>query len=362
MSAVLEKTVAPQTAIKELIISADSHVNEPHDLWEKNLPARFQAQAPAFPQLRGSLDGGYLGSKRIAEMAQDSVSAEVLYPSRTAGLYALTDPALQEAAFRVYNEWIRDYIGDNTDRLVGIPSISVYNIDNAVKELERAHAHGLRGGPQIWAAPPVDLPFSSPHYEPLWEAAEALGVPVNLHVNTGPTHNRYGREGQGPTESFRNRVQLRTLDGADAIFDLIFYGVLHRHPKLKFVLAEHQIGWVRFYLEQWDWFATGQGQKAGRAPHELPFEGLPSDYYYRQIYSTFFSDEAGGQQLTTWERAHDNTLWISDFPHANTSWPHSLRQIERDIGHLPEKARAKLLRDNATQLYPDLAGLSPLSP
>ncbi|MDB5999818.1 MAG: amidohydrolase, partial [Rhizobacter sp.] len=138
--------------------------------------------------LRVSLDGGYDGSKRLAEMAADGVSAEVLYPSRTAGLYALQDPALQQAAFTVYNEWIREYIGSNTDRLVGIPSISVYDIKQAVKDLEYWHSAGLRGGPQIWAAPPVHLPFSSPHYEPLWEAAEALGVPVNLHVNSGPTH------------------------------------------------------------------------------------------------------------------------------------------------------------------------------
>jgi predicted TIM-barrel fold metal-dependent hydrolase len=344
-------TAAPKAVAKELLISGDSHVNEPHDLWEKNLPARFKASAPSFPQLRGSLDGGYDGKKRLAEAAQDGVSYEVLYPSRTAGLYALQDAELQEAAFRVYNDWIREYIGSNDERLIGIPSISVYNIKNAVKELERAHADGLRGGPQIWAAPPTDLPFSSSHYEPLWEAAEALGVPINLHVNSGPTHNRYGREGHNPTESFRNRVQLRTLDGADAIFDLIFYGVLHRHPNLKFVLAEHQIGWVPFYLEQWDWFATGQGQKAGKPRADLPFEGLPSEYYYKNIYSTFFSDQAGGQNLGWWKKAYDNTLWISDFPHANTSWPNSRQTIERDIGHLPADARAKILWQNTAKLY-----------
>lgn len=357
MSAVLPESTTAGLASKELIVSADSHVTEPHDLWQRELPARFKSQAPEFPPVRGGHKGGTDGKERISEMAADGVSGEVLYPSYTASLYGQKDPALQEASFRVYNEWIREYIGPNTDRLVGIPSISVYNIDNAVKELERSHAAGLRGGPQIWGAPPPELPFSSPHYEPLWEAAAALGVPVNLHVNSGPSHNRYGRE--GTAESYRNRVNLRTLDGADAVFDLIFSGVLQRHPTLKFVLAEHQIGWVPFYLEQWDWFVAGQGSKTANRP-TLPIDREPSYYYYRQIYSTFFNDYAGGRALTWWDKAHDNTLWISDFPHANSSWPNSRKIIDQTIGHLAPDVRRKLLHGNAAKLWPEFLDLKPL--
>ncbi|MDB5999819.1 MAG: hypothetical protein JWP52_1518 [Rhizobacter sp.] len=41
MSAVLNERPAVKAPVKEVIISGDSHVNEPHDLWEKKLPARF---------------------------------------------------------------------------------------------------------------------------------------------------------------------------------------------------------------------------------------------------------------------------------------------------------------------------------
>lgn len=353
------ESAVTRTPVTEVIISADSHVNEPHDLWTRRLPSSLQSDEVTFPAVRdGNLKGGTDGRQRLQEMAQDGVSAEVLYPSRAASLYALKDPAQQETSFRIYNEWIREYIGDNTDRLVGIPSISVYNIDNAVKELRRSHAEGLTGGAQIWQAPPKELPFSSPHYEPLWNAAEDLGVPINLHVNSGPAHNLLSRN-KTLVETYRNKVNLRTLDGADAIFDLIFSGVLQRHPRLKFVLAEHQIGWVPFYLEQWDWFAKGQGTKLV-ATAALPLEREPSYYYYRQIYSTFFNDYAGGRTLGWWEQGHDNSLWISDYPHANTSWPHSRRMIDRLIGHLGPAVRAKLLHDNAAKLY-GIKNLAPLN-
>jgi hypothetical protein len=44
-------------------------------------------------------------------------------------------------------------------------------------------------------------------------------------------------------------------------------------------------------------------------------------------------------------------MWSNDFPHENSTWPDSLKYIERDLGHLPEDRRAKLLRTNVMKLY-----------
>ncbi len=37
--------------MQEIIISADSHVMEPPDLWAKGVPAPFRDNAPRFPDL-----------------------------------------------------------------------------------------------------------------------------------------------------------------------------------------------------------------------------------------------------------------------------------------------------------------------
>jgi hypothetical protein len=44
-------------------------------------------------------------------------------------------------------------------------------------------------------------------------------------------------------------------------------------------------------------------------------------------------------------------MWSNDFPHGNTTWPNSRKVIERDLGHLPEEMRAKLLCTNVAGLY-----------
>src|SRR5438105_56929 len=167
----------------EIIISADSHVMEPHELWLKSLESRFGEQAPRFPPPKvgeGLLqhDGGFDPHARLHEMAQDHVSAEVLYPTLGLKLFGLDDPELQEACFRVYNDWLIDYCRVNPDRLLGVPCISVYNIDHALAELERCKKEGLRGA-LIWQAPHADLPFSSSHYDRFWAAAQDLDMPVS---------------------------------------------------------------------------------------------------------------------------------------------------------------------------------------
>src|SRR5439155_17757448 len=99
---------------QEILISSDSHVSEPGDLWVEDLPSKFKDVAPKFgggnrSEGRGRFDGkpgGHDPHARLTEAAEDGVSAEVLYPTLGLRLFGQDDPELQEACFRVYNDWI----------------------------------------------------------------------------------------------------------------------------------------------------------------------------------------------------------------------------------------------------------------
>src|SRR5438094_8715162 len=126
----------------ELLISSDSHVSEPGDLWVERLPAKFRDVAPKFAGGQNRGTGRFEGkqgerdpNERLKEAAEDGVSAEVLYPTSGLRLFGLDDPDLQEACFRVYNDWIIDYCAAAPDRLWGVGCISVYDIDHAIAEL-----------------------------------------------------------------------------------------------------------------------------------------------------------------------------------------------------------------------------------
>ena len=55
-------------------------------------------------------------------------------------------------------------------------------------------------------------------------------------------------------EAYRGSVNLKLKEIIDAYFELIFYGVLERYPKLRFVSVENEIGWMPFMLQQWDYY------------------------------------------------------------------------------------------------------------
>jgi predicted TIM-barrel fold metal-dependent hydrolase len=365
---------------QEILISADSHVLELPDLWEKPLAGTFGDRAPrvyfdehrqnwmfgsraALPQAVGGLfmagrsaeelesvrkagyaaarQGGWDPVQRVKDMAIDGVSAEVLYPSLALGLFCVEDASLQEACFRVYNDWLIGYCKGAPERLVGIALISVYDIDHAVQEMERCKKSGLCGA-MIWQVPHRSLPFTSNHYDRVWSAAQDLEMPVNLHILTG-----YGASMQRQTlpglERYRRGVN-QTEEITNALFEIIFSGVLERFPLLKVVSVENEIGWIPFWLGQCD-----KAFERHRSVVALPIKKRPSEYFQRQVYATFFNDHVGGHLFSWW--GEDNCMWSNDYPHQNSTWPHSRDIIARDMGELPTEKREKLVRLNVIQLY-----------
>jgi len=331
--------------IDGIIISADSHVMEPVDLWKNGVPEKYREAAPLFPPHKlgegfQRREGGQDPNARIKEMEVDGLSAEVLYPTLLLGLYALEDAGLQEACFRLYNDWLIEYCSVDRGRLIGIPAISVYDVDNAVKELERCRKAGLRGA-LVWQAPHPDLPFHSRHYDKFWAAAQDLDAPVSMHILTG--HSYHSKERKG-IERYRGSVNLKLADVANALFDFIFYGVLERYPRLRLVTVENESGWLPFMVQQWDYYF--RRFRGGNPPLNTRD---PSEYVRNQVFSCFFNDSVCGRHLEWW--GQDNLMWSNDFPHANSTWPNSIKVIRRDLGHLPLETQTKVLSANASRLY-----------
>ena len=342
------------TKAAELMISSDSHVIEPNDLWEKNLPATYRSRAPHWP--KGSIThahpGGTDPTVRVKEMSIDGVSGEVLYPSLPLRQFGMTDPAFQEACFRVYNDWLIDYCAHAPDRLFGVALISTYNIDNAVKELHRCKKAGMRGA-MIWQIPPEEIPFTSDHYERFWAACQDLQMPVSLHILTGMPYPPVEEVNDSRDASWNlNRsVNMKLLYVTTALTRIIASGVLERYPKLKLVLVENEVSWLPFVISQWDKYCA-------RGTFVSQMTMLPGEYIKRQVYATFFNDPPSRWMLGEW--GADNCMWSNDYPHPNSTWPKSRKVIARDLGHLSAAKQAKLLHKNVAKLY-DLPKIKPLA-
>ena len=98
---IIERTygTAKNAPINEVLISSDSHVIEPAGLWQRELPKEFKDRAPDYGGQRpnDTPGGAQDKNKRVAEMAADGVSGEVLYPTHGLKCLSLDDHELEAA-------------------------------------------------------------------------------------------------------------------------------------------------------------------------------------------------------------------------------------------------------------------------
>ena len=112
----------------------------------------------------------------------------------------------------------------------------------------------------------------------------------------------------------------------NTVSNLVTSGVCERHPKLRFVMAEWETGWIGHVLQRWD-HAYYRARAVDQTP-ELPM--LPTEYFHRQFTVTFEDDAIGVQ--TRNEIGIENLVWGNDYPHHDAIWPNSRRILERDHG------------------------------
>jgi len=378
-------------------ISADSHVVEPADFWVSRLDKKFsdqaprvivkeskEAQGPTFAfRLPGLFDlpilaelfaagqnmdssrellrddsdsfkkfvtsagydqarpGAWDPVERIKDQEMDGVSAEVLYTSLGMPLFQITDMELQQACFSVYNTWLGEFCSSNPKRLIGLGLISMWDIAAAVKELQRCARIGLRGT-EIWGNAPDDKPYSNAMYEPFWQAAQDLNMPISLHVGTSvmPRRPSGGTMLSSRMEGFTNAIHPIQA----AITTLVLNGVLERYPGLKVVSAENDVGWVRHQVWRLDHAYRHYGSLSNTKLKEMP-----SFYLKRQLYGAFEDEPLSNESLERF--GADNFMWASDYPHGVSTWPRSRDAIEKDFAGVPKETRQKIILDNVKRCY-----------
>jgi predicted TIM-barrel fold metal-dependent hydrolase len=312
-----------------MMVSADSHVIEPPDLY-----AQLESEwGDRTPQVRRAADGtdwwwvdgqrtnsfagGSQAGKRfddadallladsvdnvrdhvwtpdryVADNLADGIGASVLYPTQQMQHYAVRNSPLVSATCRVYNDWLAEFCASDPLRLRGVAALNVDDVDDAAAELERAASRGLSG-----AMVPVGLPhrqtYAAPRFERLWTVAERLAVPISLHIGTyraNPERDKAVVIAGAQTDTPRpvqSAFATADLHVRSALADVIFAGVLERHPGLRLVSAEHEIGWFAHFVERMDYTYT---QRATRG-HRFAAGVLPSAFIRRQVSVQFCED------------------------------------------------------------------------
>lgn len=371
---------------ERIVVSADSHVMEPGDLWLTRLAPRdrdrapqvvaneegggFSFVAPGLPRqpvggafaagtsredykkqleqagYESAHPGGWDPAARLEAQATDGVAAEVLYTTLGMRLFPIRGAELQRRCFAVFNDWLAEYAAHSPNRLLGIGAISLWDIDEAIAELTRCAKLGLRGG-MIWGGAPPDRPYRSDLYDPFWAAAQDLGMPLSLHVVTG-----MGEESRVEFSDAPMRYMNLVHEVQRSLSDLVLGGVLERFPRLQIVSAESDTGWLPHFMQRLDRAQDKFGTMLGDR-----LSMRPSEYVRRQVWATFLDDDVGARFTET--HGADTFMWGSDFPHSDSTWPESRAVLERNLKDVPDAVAERLVNGNVAKLYGlDLAALA----
>jgi predicted TIM-barrel fold metal-dependent hydrolase len=367
---------------QHVIISSDSHVFEPPDLWTERIDAPFRHRAPRMQRV-GDVDhlviedgvsiagiglishagarfeapetisshgrfedvhtGGYDPDQHLKDMVIDGVAGEILYPSQGLFYFKVPDSALMAAIFRTYNDWLAEFCRTDPARLKGIAMISLDDIQDGIRELERTAKLGLAGA-MIAEYPYEDRRYDQPEYEPFWAAAQDLHMSLSLHTAT----RREGKiRGAGP-KTIRDAVSRSTkvFYPAMSMCDMIFTGVFERYPNLQLVIVEFELSWVPYVLTNMDYTYRERHEEA---LYRFKNDMIPSDFYYRNVRLSFQEDDIGVRLRDV--IGVDNMMWGSDYPHSESTFPQSRQILDRILASVPEDEQAKIVGENAAKLY-----------
>jgi predicted TIM-barrel fold metal-dependent hydrolase len=379
-------------AIQYPIIDSDSHLSEDPDLWLERMPKKWGDSVPKVTDDAAGLPRWRVGDQFVTPVAQYAVagwkefppsypptiedadraafdaqlrldrmdeygiSAQIIYPnllSFSTTAFLKIGPDFATDCVRAYNDWVSEWAALDPARLLPMMVLPFWDVQESVREMERCAAMGFKGIVFSNSFDAVGLPaVTNEHWDPLYSTAQDLGLPINFHVGFAALSedDLAVRLEQSAKEHVRV-TSVGLMSNARAISDVISTGLCHRFPKLNFVSVESGAGWMPYLLESLDWHWVNFG-----AGHENPEMELPSFYFRRQIYGTFWFEEAAVKSAL--EVLPDNIMFETDFPHMTSLSPGPASAAEvpsvmvaKALAGQPDDVARKVLFENAAKLY-----------
>ncbi len=388
----------PQLAEGLRVVDADSHMTERHDLFTARAPKGYEDKVPHVETIDGEemwvIEGktfGRAGSggtidhagkkhpfrdsqagswgiddvhpaawdagSRLRLMDENGIDVQVLYPN-SIGLgghnlvNSVKNPELLRLCVEIYNDALAEVQEQSGNRLLPMPIMPAWDIEECVREAQRCAELGYRGvnmtaDPQDSGSP--DLGHRA--WDPFWEVCAGLDLPVHFHIGASqtalayfgttywPSQDDYVKPAIGGASLFQNNSRV--------LLNSAYSGMFDRHPNLKMVSVESGIGWIPFMLEAMDY------ELEENAPeHFQKLQKLPSEYFRDNWYATlWFETGRGDLQHLIDSVGEDKVMFETDFPHPTCLHPKPVEMVSEKISELRPETQRKVMGGNAVALY-----------
>jgi predicted TIM-barrel fold metal-dependent hydrolase len=287
-------------------------------------------------------------------MDHQGVWAHLMYPNAVGfggqQLGRVADMTLRNLCAEMYNDAMAEIQAESGNRIFPMGVLPWWDVDACVREIARIKELGLVGV-NTTADPQEDgFPdLSTEHWTPMFAALEEHDLPLNFHIGASATQINFFGTASWPTRDADEKLAIGSavlyLGNARVIANMIYGGVLERHPTLRVVSVESGVGWLPFFLQALDY------QLKDTAPRlEQQLSLTPTEYFRRQMAACFWFEQDLLVPNIEW-LGIDNCLFETDFPHPTCLYPDPVERALAVFEGVDDSFRRKVFGGNAARIY-----------
>lgn len=344
------------------VVSSDNHWMVTEDIFFDHFPARLKQAAPriwhdgywrigkregnqvwsadpavANAVLRANLQSAWSHDNRRAHLAAEGIEAEVVYPQSLLG-YFDPDPDVRMWIARTYNEHIAQQ-GRLNPTFHGLGLFANWwdagEVEASMRQIVDLGLKGFLVPLTLRDGRNEEISYADPVMDRFWALAEEAGLPVCFHIGE-PL--KPGTRGALATGTLVAMAPFRR-----PISQIVFGGVLDRHPGLRIVFAEGGIGWVLPWLQDAEAMFDAYAEIIER-PRERP-----THYWREHCSATFQIDALGLAHLDV--LGARNVMWASDYPHTEGTFGFSAPAMRAVLDQIGEDDAKLVLGGNARRIF-----------
>ncbi len=293
--------------------------------------------------------GSYSQKERLEDMDVNHIEASLCFPTfpRFCGqtFSEAKDKELALLCVKAYNDYqVEEWCAGTNGRLIPLIIVPLWDAQLAADEVRRNAERGVRAVcfseiPAYLGLPSVHDPDN--YWDPFFAACDETSTIVNMHIGSSSKMPSTSADAPAAVGS-----SLTHINAELSMTDFLLSGLFERFSNLKVAYSEGQIGWIPHLLHRMDvvWDDNrGWGGIGDKVPNP------PSSYFKDHVFGCFFDDPNGLKLID--EIGEDNITYESDYPHSDSTWPHTLKIAEEQMADLTDEQRYKVLRGNAIKLF-----------
>jgi predicted TIM-barrel fold metal-dependent hydrolase len=366
-----------------VLVSVDDHIIEPREMFDAHIPERYRARAPRvltdedgseywlFEEERAAYmglnavagcppeeyglnptrydqmrKGCYDVDERVRDMNANGVLGSLNFPSFPhfcGQLFARQqDKDLSLAVVRAYNDWhIDEWCGAHPGRFIPCGITPYWDPDLMADEVRRIAAKGCHAvtfseNPEKLGHPSLH----SDHWDPFWDACQESETVVCLHI--GSSSSLLLTASDAPADVM---ISITPMNAFLALNDLMWTPIFKKFPRIRIAMSEGGIGWIPYALERMDYVYEHHHSWTG-----ADFGGRRPSDVYRDHIVTCFIDDASGLELRH-RVGVDSICWECDYPHSDSTWPHSPELLGKSLSGIPDDEINKMTHLNAMRVF-----------